>query len=374
MALTIQQAEGNEVTLLKLNNQYKKPRGFILLLRHPKTGRLLRKTDFVTLDNNISICDCDFDFSKKGVLTAIRDRVCTIWKSCTQNNEEKRIIYVAAAGVNYTLLNIIEKNVPNSKVIFILLEDGAGAYVSDLKTYIGTFSINNYYDYARFLKGLCISAYNELLKKILCFHGRVIDNRLFLKKENNFIRNQEIASCYDALYKRKSSLLSEGIINEFSASVVINTQCLKENGITDGKMDYCLYERLIKILKERGIKVVIKTHPRELNPKKYERLGCSVFCERKYSQESIIAATRIKPACIVSIYSSTLLNVNGIFGIPVISLANVFMQEYKIGRELKDDLLNFIDDYRSIIEFPCSMDDAVDRICSKVSNCETNKK
>lgn len=368
MAMTIQQVEGLETALLKLKRKNKIPQGCILLLSHSKTGRLLKKTDFLTLDNNISVYECCF-CGKSNMLVALKNRIYTILKAWMYKlNGNEKIVYVASTVIDYKLLHIIESRVPDSKVIFVLLEDGAGAYINKIKNYIADSPIDGCYGYVRFVKGLCNIAYDELLKKILYFRGRIIDNRLFLKEKKRFIRNQEIAPYYDELYRRKGLALNEDVINEFTDAVIINTQCLKENGITDGEIDFSLYKRLITELKNIGVKVVIKTHPRELNPEKYEQFGCPVFSERRYSQELIIAATKIKPRCIVSIYSSTLLNAKGIFGIPVISLANVFMQEYTVSRGLKKVLLDYVDDYRNIIDFPSNMDDAIEWICSKKNN------
>lgn len=131
---------------------------------------------------------------------------------------------------------------------------------------------------------------------------------------------------------------------------MVNTQCLAENKITDGHLDLNLYEKVVDIAREIGLSVVLKPHPRELNVEKYKRLRIKLI-PSDTAQEAILANLEEKPKCIVSIFSSALLNAWGLFDIPAISLAKIMLKE-EINEEFRRQLMDFIKQYNGVFLFP----------------------
>lgn len=362
-AVTIQQVNAIEAELLKQGKNYKKK--LILIKAHPRTGRLLGKSNFCNLSDDILIYNFDDSTDKYDNW----DRIGTYWyafistfiKRYVKNN---RTIYIALPAVQIRWLSAIERNVQDTKVVYVILDDGGGSYVNRFSMIFRDFWYNRYnvkYLFCIMKKIGKMTVSNIFINKLFS-NGRVIDNRLFKMIDGKFVRNTKITPYYNDLYKMISKNVDIDIINKFDNTVIINTQCLKENAITDGDADFDLYKKIVKLLLYRGVKVIIKTHPRELEPSKYEELGCDVYSDNQYSQESIVAASIIKPKCIVSIYSSTLLNINGIFGVPAISLAYIMRHEYKISNEFKAILDGYIEQYRSLVQMPKKIEDAVDMI------------
>lgn len=72
------------------------------------------------------------------------------------------------------------------------------------------------------------------------------------------------------------------------------------------------------------------------------------------SQESIIGALHIKPLCVISLNSSTLVNVSSIFNVPTISYAKILIKE-DINLIERKNLEIFTKRFNGIIEFPDSI-------------------
>ena len=360
-AVTIHQANGIDVALAKLRDEHKIVKGFVLLQSHPRTGRLLNEGNFYNLDESIVTYDFNFEFNHIEKPGLINGRIYAL--SSAVNNHNNRIIYVAVTIINYQWAYIIEKHIPNSKVVFVLLDDGDGSYANSYKDAL-QFEIYNNPNKSKL--GLMLRLklsyiYLSLYLYTLIKNKKVFYNRVFcIKKEQErilYIRNNTVAKYYDELYRKIGCAISSEILKLFEKTVLINTQCLKENNITDGIVDFELYKCLIDRLKKRKIRVLIKPHPREINIDKYRNLGCSVYSDFRFSQETIIAGTKIKPICIVSVFSSTLLNLKGVFGIPAVSLASILQSSELITKTFKDQLVDYISRYKSVIEFPSSMDE-----------------
>lgn len=367
LAVTLQQANAIEAELVKRKILGKNTRGLILIVPHYKTGKLLSKDNFFDLDKEISVYSFNPKKDRQNVYSLLKERWYALKSSFLESikDDDNRIIYVALPAINYQWLRVIEKSIPKTKVVYIRLDDGGASYINqfiDGWNMIGRdeYSISNF---LMLLKLICNVSFAKILIKGLAINNRLIDNRLFNKKYGRFIRNKEIAPYYDVIYKKIGAKINPDIIKRFEGAVVINTQCLKESNITDGKADFLLYKRLVRALLEKNMKVIIKTHPRELDTDKYERLGCDVYTDIQYSQECIIAATKQRPICIVSLFSSTLLNISSIFDIPAISVANVMRNDYIINKTCKSYLDDYIKGYGSVVEFPSSVEEIVCFVC-----------
>lgn len=180
----------------------------------------------------------------------------------------------------------------------------------------------------------------------------IIDNKMFLyDTKEGFKRNDHINKFYCHVFYKNGDIKFRDKIKVFNNCILINTQCLVENGITDGKTDLKLYKEAIEILKNYNSNIVIKPHPRELIPQKYMEFGCTLYMDNDKSQEVILANLENNPKAIISISSSTLLNASILFEIPVISLAKI-MKNYEISYELKRELDDYIRQYKNTILFP----------------------
>ena len=367
IAITVWQANGIDAFIESSRNKGIALNGFILLPSHHQTGRKLTEHSFSKLDHSIVVCKYKY---KK--VSPVVDRIFAFCSAT--NNTNSRTVYIAWTSISYEWINYIERHVPNCKVCFVLIDDGGGSYENRFCYELLFEKYNN--PKQNFLKtkikvGLRVLYYKILLHK-LYQSNRIIDNRLFSKTESGFrdcfVRNQEVSSYYEKIYEDIAKKIPRDKIDVFESAIIINTQCLKENNITDGKVDFEIYENLVQKLTVLGLIPVVKPHPRELVVDKYNRMECIPFLDTTYSQESLIAGTRKKPVCIISIFSSTLLNAKGIFGIPAISLAKIIRDKKKINKTFKKQLDDYIDQYEGVFEFPSTIDETVKIICNNINN------
>ena len=366
LAITIHQTDGIDVAVSKLRNEGVTPRGFVLLLPHSQTGRMLNESDFFFLDDNICVYDFDYSFNVIKKPNPVVERVYAIKSS--KKDIHERIIYVAISYINYQWLYLIEKNVPWSKVKYILIDDGDGSYANNYRDTLQFEIYNNpKQSYLKsVLKVRLIATFNSVYLRHLRRTNGLVDNRLFVcsgsGKKKTFIRNDSVSGLYDDVYRKIGETVPRSILDLVQHSVLINTLCLKENNITDGVVDFLLYKELVERITAMGIKVVIKPHPREQNIEKYDTLGCQMIRGVSYSQEAILAGTKEKPCCVIGLFSSTLLNVKGVFGIPAISLARILERNESISPVFRRQLNDYIVRYEGIIEFPDTMDKAIQLI------------
>lgn len=370
-AITIQQANGVDACIEELRNRNIKPKGIVLIRKHDQTGRRLSASSFINVGPEVIAYEFDENI-KSTNHNPLWEDLLHLYLSCRKKTTG-RIIYYVANNVNVRLLSAIEQYVTDCSFIVITIDDGAGSYADAYGNRLIAETLNNpsQLQIISTIRAWVKMLYINQLFKELKRNNRIVDNRLFLVEKNHgkclFKRNQNVVKYYEKVYSIIAKNIPQGVISLFENRVVINTQCLKENGITDGVVDYNTYEEFITEISNRGVSCVIKPHPRELNSKKYVNLNCDLYNDSTYSQESIIAGTRFKPICIVSIFSSTLLNLYGIFGVPAISLAKIIRNNSAIDSTFKKQLDEYIEQYNETIQFPETIIDAVQCVLNLLS-------
>ena len=265
----------------------------------------------------------------------------------------------------------IHKALPYKQCAIIKIDDGAGSYMSS--TYLKYSYLQYEYPYPiAFAKALIYGYVTNKNKKIFEHKNAYIDANIFKfskhKGKNKYEANKEFAPFYNEVFRKSCQI--EDNLSIFEDAIVINTQPLKEMGITDGIIDYQLYSQLNSILKKSDRRIVLKPHPREQEIEKYRNLGWVIYNKKGMSQEGIFAVIREKPFCLISLYSSTLLNAYGLSNLPVISLARIMLQ-MKISKALKKELKEYIKNYNSIVYFPASLDELskyLDYLCIENQN------
>ena len=366
LAVTVLHANGIDACVRKCEEEGIKLEGFVLLPAHPQTGRKLTKYSFFLLNSNISVCGFDYESKRFKKTRRLKDRLFA-YRSARKNTNT-RVIYVAWTEVAFEWVNYIEKAVPNSKVCFIILDDGGGSYANKYKDEL-QFEI---YKHPGQLKCLSIAktwikvTYMKMLQRSLNKNARVVDNRIFIveKRKNKkvFIKNEAIVKYYNMSYEKGAKAVPGAEAKLFEKAVIINTQCLEENNIIEGAIDLDIYKGLCKELTKNGFRIVIKPHPRELHPERYSSINGELSLSNSFSQELLIFRTFERPLCVISVFSSTLLNCNGLFDIPAISLAKIFKKTGKVNKTFINQLNTFIIDYSNVIQFPNTIEEAVQLI------------
>lgn len=359
---------GIQATINNLNDQGIILKGFILNRPHGKTGRIDLNSKKFYGANDIKCVPFDMCLSN-GKIPLIESHIVALKKA--MQNKQNRVIYVLWTKVEYDWLYLLDRYTSGYKAIYVIIDDGAGSYACRFFNELSlenerTLKLQSVTIGTRlkaFVKILTMIVYDELLIFFIKNGGGIIDNRIFLMSNNYKIlgKNKSIASYYVNTFR--NSVNQADCFREtriLNGSILFNTQCLVESGVIDGNLDYELYKIAIGIAKKICDKVVIKPHPRENDIGKYNRLDV-VILETNCTQESLLAVTSEPPFCVVSIYSSTLLNAKGLFDIPAISLAKIFL-EYDLNSDLRATLREFIRQYSNIIMFPSSFEEYAEMI------------
>lgn len=357
--ITLLHSYGISAAFNFLKDTKKVNKGLILCAPHVITGRLLKRELFSLSNNEVIFYDID-----SLVFDSVDGKFKEYIKSLKiiKKNMDYDSIFVACTHMDYKWTNIISSIFPKKKVIYIVIDDGIGSYTNEIKNrlqYELYENINScFFKKLEILIKVCISGLcYKLFQHILVKNNEIIDFRIFLKDKNGqFLRNELAASYYANEFKKYAHISKIQGLELFEESFLFNTQCLEENKITDGKVDLNLYKKVLKIIKKINGKVIIKPHPREINIEKYKMLDCYVYEDKTYSQEVILSALDKKPKCIISIFSSTLLNAYGLYNIPVISLAKI-MLNMDINNVFKKYLKDFVKQYHKIFIFPRSMEE-----------------
>jgi len=370
MAITPLHAAGIDASLLYLKSIGVEPHGYILVTAHPSTGKAIGRDNFSCNYPGIEFLNYEYAFSAKKNLI---DQVCIKRKILNSPKADgESDIYFAWTETVSNIMYIISEAIPHKKLHLIKIDDGAGAYLS--RTYL-KFSLIRH-DYRKlykiplaYLKALMYGMASRMNENAFRERDTYLDANIYhISKRNTvieYIPNKDFICFYNKAFKAICKDTSDLYL--FDGAIVINTQPLEEIGLTEGVVDYELYEQLSIILNKFDRNVVLKPHPREKNVEKYSNLGWPIYGRKGISQEVIFANVERKPICVISIYSSTLLNAYGLSGIPAISLAKIMLTK-DITSALKKELQKYIKNYQNLIYFPMSFNELEKYLMSIIVN------
>lgn len=356
-AITYLQAIGINATIRELRDKGEKLDGFILIMAHGTTGRNLTNSDFDVAGTSIGIIKYNDNY-KGSFSKAIINRINAFYTSshCTFGKK----VYVVFTEPDYLWYDLFAHSYEKKEICFIRIDDGGGSYsnlfIEGVRTELYEHNRGIKEKLKAVEKGTIRYITKDILYRNLKKNGNLIDNRIFMMtNDGQYIPNSHIVPYYIEEFRNAGNRLQDSLLESCDDSVLFNTQCLYENKMTDGNVDIELYSEVIKIVQEMGEKVTLKPHPRELNPGKYEKLGATVI-PSNLSQETILANLKRKPKCIISIFSSTLLNAYGLFNIPAISLSRIMLQR-DIDSTFKEQLLDFEKQYEKVFMFPDTIEE-----------------
>lgn len=347
-------AVGVKASLLYLNSMGIKPRGDIYIDSHSVTGRSIDKNYFDGFFDDLYVT---YGIPRLKKRTNINGIYNSYFKRISKTNKRLRIVYIICVEPIFILENLLKKI--GIECIFICLDNGTATYTNPYRVslcYVEIYGNNNklvnFFD-----KCMCLLKTAIIQARIKKYRQKekIVDFHIFKKIGKCLSTNEFCSKHYLEAFKINSQNIE---LKSFDSCVLINTQCFKENNMTDGIIDLSLYEEAIKIIKKYNSNIIIKTHPRECDCEKYTDIGGDVLKNTEYTQEDILASLDEDkmPKCIISISSSTLLNATGIFGIPAISLSKIFLQK-NISGVMRKSTEGYIRNNQGIILFPESIEE-----------------
>lgn len=353
-------ANGVDAVLNYLKNSNIKVNGYVLMLPHGTTGRILNKGMFLNNMEDVHFIESELDCLRPASnLECLKAKVRILLENLRHNNKSKDFYIVGSYVILYWSY-WIHFIYPNKNIKFIVFDDGSGSYANSFCKGL-TFAIfshpigKNYFKYPFVFIKYCFSFLYQYLNEYL-LGNNIVRFTLFKKRihKGNVVLeiNNTVRDCYREVFENFGSQLDYNrLIKPFEGCALINPQPLIENKIIPENVDFNIYKRIVDIFNKFSIPVVVKPHPREIEPIKYNKFNCYVSDTGVYSQESILANVKIKPKCIISIYSSSLLNAVNLFDIPAISVAKIVLKE-NISAVLENLLKDFININKEKFFFP----------------------
>lgn len=338
----------------------RKVNGIILILPHPKDGFVINEKDFhccefanlkyyfdeITPENQkfiVRIYNFTYDYLRKFLrLHNIRS-----------NNGLNTLYLVCPLLPDIPLLNHFEDDRISSKYnpVFVLVDEGFGTYVSKKIWNMVTKEDKTYSSFIDLMSSKIFSHIDQVFIKIVLRYIP-IENRFLFKKEIQLKINEDICKSYKCVLKLRRNGLK---INKSEKSVIIITDPLSEYNIISEQEEIHLIESLVKFINEKGIKPILKPHPREKNDK-YIDMDCDFEIMKKdFPVEEIIPT--LNPICVIGYTSTALLNSNVFYGITAISLSNILLlisdnkphnASIKEFKKLTSNFINFINDIEGV--------------------------
>jgi len=336
----------------------KKPAGIIIIQAHSKNGFLINEKDFICKD----FSKIDFYFldnslnnlpEQKSIILKIHKKfekfiaiLSAIHKIKKQNNSNKKELYIVSVMNPYVnFLQTFRNETINNKYspVFSLIDEGLGTYASN-KTWKIKKKLDNqnkrpeYFGFVRCIKLKIIEIANNYLKKLALKYINTERRFLFCKKNNDFVPNWAFINSYKKVFKKRNKCFAN--IKKVYNPIIIITNPYSEYKLASLKYELNIVKSIINILIRKGFNVVIKPHPREVTNKylsilkKYKSKNVKLI-RQDFPIEDLFLS--LEPLCVIGYASTALINANIMYGIPVISIRRLFLNNES--EEIKRKLL-----------------------------------
>lgn len=358
VAVTPWHAHGVDVAIKRLTAEGKKLKGVIFAIVHPGSPRCINQCNFVSVGTDIKVMEVDFE--QKGWIQKLIFNLNAYFllRKYRKKQFENSIYVVRPSYPDFNWINYIRKVHNDKEIVFISVDEGCGSYIVGKK--------------ANWINAMmAVEGQKGVLKKyllsVLAFPRKLIRdsitkelvrkeafqrwNLLAYNENMELIPDEKNVPFYKQVLQEQAFEINMETGKLYQDVVLINTSPSYEEGKIKEDEDIKTLELATNILKEKDLPIVIKTHPRECAIERYESLPCVVNTIGGVSQETIIGKLKIKPKCIISINSTTLVTLKVLYDIPAVGLTKLYMQKNTDETE-RQALQNFVDTFRNIVMFP----------------------
>ncbi len=334
-AISIWHAAGLDAFAYDLSERTgKRIKGVVIIEPHPQNGIVLRAEDFACRE----FADVEFlvieygknyvSFFKRLICLAgmiLRTFVGAIYSIGCKGGREIYLISTITPK-NYFFECFVDKKLRDvCTPVFVQIDEGLATYMSHrVWNVLGKVEHKNDSVFFgatgfRIMRFLYKKFVSVIMKGITC------ENRfLFSDKDVVLTENKLVAASYKKVFFLRGSKLN---IMKSDVSVLVLTQAFSEYGqIREDKM-LGLVEKVIKCCYKAGLRVAIKTHPRE-DSGKYVRLSAGYNVEiidNKVAAEDLFQDSGVK--CVIGFTSTALLSAKVVFDIFSVSLIDLVSKE-----------------------------------------------
>lgn len=318
-------------------------RGLVLVFEHPTDGCII-EPDLV---NSKWFDDLEVYNFKFGAL-ATQSEIKHYLQKHQKEGREFYILRPVMPKLEFSVM-LYNENV-RKNIVHIVIEEGLATYMRDWKGWL--FEDLHTCDMIAAWNQISMRTWKKYYSEAMLFRrGELIQNTLFVKKGNNFVKNRRAIIYFKWVLQKTKNIYDCKAYENYQGSVIVCTQTYGEQKRILDNADMHELEHLVKKLKEAGNQVIIKPHPREKNIEKYIKLGCEVDTQNSVPLESILASLDIKPRCIVGITTTTLITAKLFWDIPAISMARLINHD-SYAKEIVGEIDNFCRIFGRVIQIP----------------------
>ena len=289
--------------------QNKKLNGLIVIGKHPKSGYVLKKEDVVGI-RNVSI---EVLYQEEVILEKRQNG--------SKIKRNKPIFLISPLNYQFELGRSIQKK-GRKQVHLIRTDEGLMEYYDD--DFKKLTRERDGLSKRPFIKGVMDKwILNSSMKN--WSDSQIIDRYMMKKDINGELKPQENVVISVRNYLQNCG---EPIEHEKEAYAIFLSFVWEEDKMWNMSEYENILKMLQRILRAKGIKLYVKTHPREKLLGKYDKWGIPIFSSEKIALETLLANLTVKPIAMFGLDSTALINAAMLGGCLPISLKKMVTKDY----------------------------------------------
>lgn len=251
-------------------------------------------------------------------------------------------------------LAFASKKLPDIRFINVICDEGLASYMrTPFNWAVEQFATTH--STKRFIRSLLTELPHRVCDKSLKKYGRYIDFGLFTtEKSGKTVKNNAAFPYYQSIIEKEKQ--NGKNFSKYENAVLFNMQLYHKTGQLKNNADINLIKEICQRLKQNGISVIIKPHPRDTDISRYNDLGVYVENDYSVSQEAILASLTKKPKAVISFTSTSLLTSELFFGVMSISISKLIGNE-NLSSSLKNEFSHFQKTFGSYVKSPTTKEE-----------------
>lgn len=358
VAVTPWHAHGIDVAIKRLASEGIVLKGIIFAIVHPGSPRCVGENNFVLSGAEIKVMEVDFE-QKSWMQKLIFNIRAYLKLRKDKNKTYAHNIYVVRPSYpDFNWINYIRSAHMDKGIVFISVDEGCGSYIvgENANWVSAMMAVESRKGRLKKILLSFLSIPRRVIRDLITNHLKNRDaffewNLLRYNEENKLVVDEKNAPFYKQVLQEQAFEINIETRKLYEGVALVNTSPSYEEGKIQDDEDIKTLEIMTDILKDKGVPIVIKTHPRECAIHRYNQLPCEINTIGGISQETIISKLEEKPKCIISLNSTTLITLKALYDIPAIGLTKLYMEKMQSEVE-KNALQNFMNAFRHIVQFP----------------------
>lgn len=169
--------------------------------------------------------------------------------------------------------------------------------------------------------------WDDRFEKILKSDCPHFDATLFRKERDALVENDEMRPYISHALEATFALSDKHPVPDFSDAAMIVTGKFDIFQWAEAETDTLV--RVIGLLKDRGMRVILRPHPGTLNTERYDGLDVEIYRADGIPFEASLNQADSLPKVVLGFASSAIVHANALYGIPAISLEELLAIEVK---------------------------------------------